>query len=82
MLVVQKSSDHPLRLVVYPIIFRVLYIAGGINNGINPVHPVILGRFDLFSGALAVRLRESNTFPVNLGSLWVMTEVAIVISIE
>ena len=26
---VQKSSDHQLRLVFYPIIYKVLYIPGG-----------------------------------------------------
>ena len=29
LLMVQKSGDHQLRLVVYPIIYRVLYIPGG-----------------------------------------------------
>ena len=28
-LMVQNSGDHQLRLVVYPIIYRVLYIPGG-----------------------------------------------------
>jgi len=28
-LMVQKSGDHQLRLVVYPIIHRALYISGG-----------------------------------------------------
>ena len=29
LLMVQKSGDHQLRLVVYPIIYKVLYIPGG-----------------------------------------------------
>ena len=29
LLMVQKSGGHQLRLVVYPIIYRVLYIPGG-----------------------------------------------------
>ena len=83
MLIVQKSSDHPLRLVVYPIIYRVLYIPGGINNGISPVNPVILGHFDLFSGTLAVRLGECNTFPAsNMLLTLVVTGVCHTICIE
>ena len=29
LLMVQKSGDHQLRLVFYPIIYKVLYIPGG-----------------------------------------------------
>ena len=29
LLLAQKSGDHQLRLVVYPVIYRVLYILGG-----------------------------------------------------
>ena len=29
LLMVQKSSDHQLRLVVYPIIYKVIYIPSG-----------------------------------------------------
>ena len=42
LLVVQKSSVHQLRLVVYPIIFKVLYIPGGFLAGFlnhQQLHP-------------------------------------------
>jgi len=42
LLMVQKSGDHQLRLVVYPIIYRVLYIPGGAGflPSIVSTHPL------------------------------------------
>ena len=62
-LMVQKSSDHQLRLVVYPIIFKVLYIPGGADflhqqyySSLSfllvtrSCQPNICGRNDFFAG--------------------------------
>ena len=38
LLMVQKSGEHQLRLVVYPIVYKVLYISGGCLGFLNHQH--------------------------------------------
>ena len=46
LLMVQKSGDHQLRLVVYPIIYKVLYIPGGCLGFLPSTVGILLYNYD------------------------------------
>ena len=67
---VQKSGDHQLRLVVYAIIYKVLYIPGGASinsmsqhqNRMDPANHKF--KMDHFDRKLLVFLEEEPSFEI------------------
>ena len=64
LLMVQKSGEHQLKLVVYPIIYRVLHMLGGCLG-----FPSTVSQFFLLTVLLRRRLSDRDHTPNNLKGL-------------